>query len=135
MYRQRGAGNIGRRSFEREIQRHCSQALPPGQQAPGSPANHQAVDGILRLQHGSSRRRQLLCLKTAQKNAWLAVSAEHNLTFSLILEGWASTSFPLQWASAIAEAKFSILWLVTRDISIAKLGLSKFGVLAYRLPT
>src|SRR5205823_14026005 len=84
------------RAFEREIQRRCAQALPPGQQAPGSPANHQAVDGILRLQHGSSRRRQLLCLKTAQKNAWLAVSAEHNLTFSLILEGWASTSFPLQ---------------------------------------
>src|SRR6266566_3850642 len=47
---------------------HCSAKtriaapLPPRQQVPGSPANHQAGDGIRSPRHGSSRRHQFLKL-------------------------------------------------------------------------
>jgi len=49
--------NIDRGAFERQVPGRFAQALPPAQQASGSPANHPAGDGIPGVQHRSSRGR------------------------------------------------------------------------------
>ncbi len=65
-------GTLIEAHFERQVPGRFAQALPPAQQASGSPANHPAGDGIPGVQHRSSRGRELLCLKTAKKTLGFA---------------------------------------------------------------
>jgi len=69
IYRQHWIGDIGRRACERENPGRIAQALQPGQKIPGTPATHEAVDGIRGLQYGSSRSSEFFTLNPATQPA------------------------------------------------------------------